>query len=52
MDIVPEGVELMLEDAKELSLFVAIGSDEFKKMEEKFVWVCHGWDRKSNNPMN
>ena len=37
MDIIPEGVELMLEDAQELSLFVAIGSDEFKKMDEEFV---------------
>ena len=30
MDIIPEGTELMYEDAKDLSLFISIGSDEFK----------------------
>ena len=47
MDIIPEGTELMYEDAKDLSLFIAINSEEFKSMEHNFLWICYGWDKKS-----
>eukprot|EP00828_Plagiopyla_frontata_P023763 TRINITY_DN3036_c0_g1_i4.p1 TRINITY_DN3036_c0_g1~~TRINITY_DN3036_c0_g1_i4.p1 ORF type:complete len:206 (-),score=37.46 TRINITY_DN3036_c0_g1_i4:285-902(-) len=52
MDLIPEGTELTYEDAKDLQLFITLGSEEFKKIDDDYLWICHGWDKKSQDPYN